>query len=503
MASRLSLRFARVARVRGVSGALVPTVHGRLPGARGRRLLTAIILSGVALGSVAPRPLAAETIQTALAKAYQNNPELNAQRAIVREVDEGVPTALSGYRPTISANASVGREYTDTKQEIPPLPPTLPAGVQFEAQGLTTPRSVGLSGTETLFNGGRTGNSVRRAESQVSAARETLRMMEQSVLLSAATVYMDVSRDTANLRVQQNNVRVLERTLQDTRNRFTAGQVTSTDVAQAEAQLAAGQATLSAAQSTLMTTRANYRRIIGVDPVNLQPATPVDRLAPSTLNASITLGIEQNPSVTAALYGVDVAQLQVKIAEGALWPTLTGQYNIQKAYEPELLTPKLFTNSVMLNLSIPIYQGGAEYSAIRLDKETLDQERLTVDQVRDQTRADIVQAWGQLQAAKAEVDAAVRENDAAARALTGVRNEALAGQRTTQDVLNAEQVLVNARQSLIVAQHDRVVASYSLLSAVGRLSAQELRLPVSVYDPQVHYQQVRDTWFGLRTPSGR
>ena len=451
----------------------------------------------------APRPLAAETIETALAKAYQNNPQLNAQRAILRQADEGVPEALSGYRPNISANATLGRQYTDTRQEIPPLPPALPGGVSFEAKGLTAPSSVGLTGTETFFNGERTANSVRKAESQVSQARETLRMMEESVLLAAATVYMDVSRDSANLQVQQNNVRVLERTLQDTRNRFNAGQVTSTDVAQAEAQLAAGQATLHAAESTLMTTRANYRRIIGVEPANLAPATPVDRFAPPTLNGSIALGIEQNPSVTAALYGVDVAQLQVKIAEGALWPTLTGQYSIQKEYEPALLTPKTFTNTVMLNLSIPIYQGGAEYSAIRLDKEAIDQQRLTVDQVRDQTRADVVQAWGQLQAAKAQVEAAERENDAAARALTGVRNEAMAGQRTTQDVLNAEQTLVNARQSLIVAQHDRVVASYSLLSAVGRLSARELGLPTPIYDPQVHYQQVRDTWIGLRTPSGR
>ncbi len=482
---------------------MAPKVRGRLRRAWGRRSAAASVLLCAALGIVAPRPLAAETIETALAKAYQNNPQLNAQRAIVRQTDEGVPQALSGYRPTISANATVGREYTDTKQADSVALPSLPAGVSFEAKGLTTPRSVGLSGTQTLLNGERTANSVRKAESQVSAARETLRMMEQSVLLSAATVYMDMSRDSANLEVQQNNVRVLERTLQDTRNRFSAGQVTSTDVAQAEAQLAAGQANLHAAESTLMTTRANYRRIIGVEPANLAPASPVDRLAPSTLNAAIALGIEENPSVTAALYGVDVAQLQVKIAEGALWPTLTGQYNIQKQYEPQLLTPKLFTNSVMLNLSVPLYQGGAEYSAIRLDKEALDQQRLSVDQVRDQTRADVVQAWGQLQAAKAQVEAAIRENDAAARALTGVRNEAMAGQRTTQDVLNAEQVLVNARQSLIVAQHDRVVASYSLLSAVGRLSARELGLPVSIYDPQVHYHQVRDSWIGMRTPSGQ
>ncbi len=481
---------------------MTPSVRGRLPKPSLRRSLAATLLLGAA-AAVMSRPAAAETIEAALARAYENNPQLNAQRAIVRETDEGVPEALSGYRPTISANASVGREYTDTKETIPPTPPLLPSGASFEAKGLTTPRSVGVNGSQTLFNGEQTSNKVREAESKVSAARETLRVMEQAVLLSAATVYMDVSRDTASLEVQQNNIRVLQRTLTDTRNRFTAGQVTSTDVAQAEAQLAAGQATLHAAESTLMTTRANYRRIIGVDPSNLAPASPVDRIAPSTLNASIAVGLAENPSIIAALYGVDVAQLQVKIAEGALYPTLTAQASVQQQVFATITTPKLFTDEAMLNLTIPLYQGGTEYSAIRLDKETVNQERLNADQVRDQTRADVVQAWGQLQAAKAEVEAAIRQNDASERALTGVRNEALAGERTTQDVLNAEQVLVNARLSLITAQHDHVVTSYSLLSAVGRLSAQALGLRVPIYDPMVHYQQVRDSWFGLRTPDGQ
>ena len=481
---------------------MAPKGPGSLSRRRHRRRFAAAIALGIALLGSAPHQAAAETIEQALARAYENNPQLNAQRAIVRQTDEGVPQALSGYRPTISANASVGRQYTDIKQTIPPLP-ALPNGVAFSARGLTTPQTVGGTLSQNLFNGEQTANKVRAAESQVSAARETLRMMEESVLLSAATVYMDMSRDSANLEVQQNNVRVLQRTLQDTRNRFAAGQVTTTDVAQSEAQLAAAEATMHAAESTLMTTRANYRRIIGDEPKDLAPASSVERLSPATLNAAIALGIAENPSVTAALYGVDVAQLQEKIAEGALWPTLTGQYNIQQQIFPQLLTPKEYTNTVTLNLSVPLYQGGAEYSAIRLDKENVDQQRLNVDQVRDQTRANVVQAWGQLQAAKAQIEAAIRQNDAAERALTGVRNEALAGQRTTQDVLNAEQVLVNARQSLIVAQHDRVVASFSLLSAVGRLSAEVLKLPVTIYDPAAHYHQVRDSWIGMRAPSGQ
>ena len=464
--------------------------------------ITALTVAAILVATL-PGTAAAETMESALARAYQGNPQLNAQRAIVRQNDEGVSQALSGYRPTLSATASVGEQYTNQTGIFPAVPPVLPNGLGYSVKGVNAQQSLGVNAGQTLFNGQRTGNQVRKAESQVSAARETLRMMEESILLSAATVYMDVSRDSANLDVQQNNVRVLQRTLKDTRNRFDAGQVTMTDIAQAEAQLAAGEATLHAAESTLMTTRANYRRIIGVEAANLAPASPIDRLAPTTLNVAVAAGIAENPSVTAALYGVDVAQLQVRIAEGALWPTVALQGSVQQQIYSNILTPNLTLGTVALNVSVPIYQGGVEYSAIRLNKENEGQQRLNVEQVRDQARANVVQAWGQLAAAKAQVEAAIRQNDAAARALEGVRNEAQVGQRTTLDVLNAEQALVNARISLIVAQHDRVVASYSLVSAVGRLSAQELHLPVNIYDPTVHYQQVRDAWFGIRTPDGR
>src|SRR5579862_3685905 len=277
------------------SGIMAPRVRADAPRRWNERALAAVASVGMMLLAAAPHQAAAETIEAALARAYENNPQLNAQRAIVRQDDEGVPQALSGYRPTITANATVGREYTNTKNIIPPTPPILPTGARFGDRGLTTPYSVGATASQTFFNGERTANNVRQAESKVSAARETLRVMEQTVLLAAATVYMDMSRDSADLEVQHNNVRVLQRTLQDTRNRFAAGQVTSTDVAQSEAQLAAAEATMHAAESTLMTTRANYRRIIGNEPANLAPAAAVDRLAPSTLNAAIAIGAAQNP----------------------------------------------------------------------------------------------------------------------------------------------------------------------------------------------------------------
>ena len=197
-----------------------------------------IVLVGAALTMglfvAPPQAVKAESIESALARAYQNNPQLNAQRAIVRQTDETVPQALSGYRPSVNATASVQRQYSNLQQTIPATPPLIQNGLSIAAQGMSTPRSVGGNVSQTLFNGNQTANKVRASESQVSAARETLRVMEQSVLLAAATVYMDMSRDTANLEVQQNNVKVLDRTLTDTRNRFNAGAVTDTDVAQAE-----------------------------------------------------------------------------------------------------------------------------------------------------------------------------------------------------------------------------------------------------------------------------
>src|ERR1700738_4537742 len=447
-------------------------------------------------------PAAAETIETALARAYQNNPQLNAQRATVRQTDEGVPQALSGYRPTISANASAGKQYIDAQASIPGL---LPGGssTPISVKETFNTWSVGVNASQNLFNA-QTPNRTRAAESQVFAARETLRVIEQSVLLSAASVYMDVLRDTANLELQRDNIRVLQRTLKVTQDRYDAGAVTPTDVDQAQAQLASGETSLHSAESTLMTTKANYRRIIGIEPHDLSPGMPVDRFSPRTFEAAVAQSLSQNPSVTAAMYDVDVAQLQVRIAEAGLYPTLALQGSAQlQQFNSNDASLRLFNSTVQAKLTVPIYQGGSEYSAIRQNKETAGQQRLSLDQVRDQVRANVTQYWDQLDATKAQTEAADRQVTYSESALTGVRNEAQAGQRTTLDVLNALQALLNARVNLISAQHDRVVASYNVLSAVGRLSPAVLGLPARIFDPGGHFLQVRDNWFGLRTPDGR
>ena len=328
-------------------------------------------------------------------------------------------------------------------------------------------------------------------------------MLEQTVLLSAATIYMDYLRDAAIVEVQKSNVRVLEQTLKQTRDRFNVGEVTRTDVAQSEAQLAAGRTQLLTAEATLTTTRANFRRIIGNEPKRSRRARRSIAFCRERCPARSISSLIENPNVTAAMFGIDVNYLQVKVNEGALLPTVTLQASVQQSYEQTLTIFRPFGASAIAQLSVPVYQGGAEYALIRQSKENLAQQRLDLEQVRDQTRANIVTAWGQLVAGKAQVASAQAQVTASEIALNGVREEAKAGQRTTLDVLNAQQALVNARVALVTAQHDRVVASYAVLNAVGRLSPQVLNLATTVYDPSVHYHQVRDSWFGVRTPDGR
>src|SRR5580700_9655331 len=399
-------------------------------------ILAVVSLCFVAAGfSIGCGDAHADTLEWALVQAYQNNPLLNAQRASLRATDENVPQALSGYRPKLSLTATGGYNYQNATSIVPLAGALLNS--QFGQNFYS--RTVGANGTYTLFNGFQTANRTRQAESQVDAARETLRVTEQQVLLDAATAYMNLLRDGAILELNQSNVQVLTEQLKQTRDRFNVGEVTRTDVAQAESRLAAGRSALLGAQSNFVTSQANYRRVIGVNPGKLAAGTPVDRLSPNTLPRAITQGQTLSPSVLAAMYGVDVAQLGVKISEGALYPNLSvtaaGSYGVDPAFEQTRATQA----SVVGQLTVPIYQGGGEYSTIRQSKETLGQQRLSLDINRDQARATVVQSWGQLDAAKAQIESTTAQVNAAEIALNGVREEARVGQRTTLDVLNAQQ----------------------------------------------------------------
>jgi outer membrane protein len=455
----------------------------------------AVCAAAIAAALVAVRPAVAETLESALAQAYRNNPSLNAQRAALRAIDEGVPQALAGYRPRITGTMDSGYQHFEAT--------TLSAGILLKTNTNINPRGGNVGLVQTVFNGQRTGNLTRQAEAAVLSGRETLRNTAQTVLLDAATAYMNVLRDTAILDLQRRNVQVLQEQLKQTRDRFNVGEVTRTDVAQSESRVAASQSQVLAAEANLKASQATYRRVVGVEPTNLRAGMPVDRLSPSTLDASIDLGRSQHPLVTSAQYTVDTAQYAVKAAEGSLYPTVTLESAVQKRWD---LAPGSFdqlTGTVLGRVQVPIYQGGTEYSVIRQSKETLGQRRIELDVQRDLIRQNVVQAWSQLQATKAQIIAAQAQVTATEVALNGVREEARVGQRTTLDVLNAQQELVNARVSLVTAQRDRVVASYTLLAAVGRLGPEPLGLKTEVYDARVHYHQVRDKWIGVRTPDGR
>jgi outer membrane protein len=469
---------------------------------RQRTLKLSLFCAGMAV-PMAMAVAQADTLESALGDAYRNNPALNAQRANVRSIDEGVPQALAGYRPRVAVTAQGGQQSISSTSRVPS---TAGAPASYLTQsGYNTPFSTGLTITQTLFNGFQTANRTREAESQVLAARANLAVNEQTVLLNAATAYMNLLRDAAIVELQRSNVQVLQEQLRQTRDRFNVGEVTRTDVAQAESSLAGGRSQLLTAEANYTASVATYRQVIGHEPGRLAPAAPVDRFSPRTLEQAVAIGIQANPAVATAQFNVDAAELNVKVQEGALLPNLAVQGSVQKSYLAvgSLSTIESLNASVLGTLTVPIYQGGGEYSLIRQGKETLGQRRLDLATSRDQVRQNVVQSWGLLDAAKANIEATQAQVQAAEIALNGIREEARVGQRTTFDVLTAQQTLVNARVAVVTAQHDRIVASYTLLANVGRLSPVVLGLPVQTYEPQVHYMQVRDAWAGTRNPDGR
>ena len=473
------------------------------------RAAARIGFSGCALVSMALMVFSAgaaraESLASALARAYAGNPDLNQSRAAVRARDEEAPKALSGMRPKASIQASAGPQHANLR--FPAGRNEITGKRQYLLEEYTGyPRGAALNVQQNIFDGGRTSNSVKQAESNVYAARATMRLTEQAILQNGATAYMNVLRDTAVMNLRTNNISVLEQQLKQTRDRFQVGEVTRTDVAQAEASVAQAKSELYAAQAQLKNSVANYRQIIGVEPNHLEPARSVESLLPKKLNDAIDLAVVEHPGVVSALHQVDAAELAVKVAESALSPTLSVNAQVSNQYDSFLGIPgtRQFTAAASGQLNVPLYQGGAEYASIRQAKEQLGQARLNADLQRDSVRASVVSSYGLLETAKASIISGQAAVKAAETALAGVREEAKVGQRTTLDVLNAQQALLNARVSLVISQRDRVVASYAALGSLGRLSARELDLNVALYDPGVHYEQVKTKWFGTETPDGR
>ena len=404
-----------------------------------------------------PAELSAETLKGALARAYAANPSLNAQRAGLSATGENVPRAKSGYRPKVNATADLGAQHGSGTPNVTP-------------HGSLAPRGVGLEASQSLFDGYRTANAVRQARSQVLGAREALRNAEQNTLLNAVTAYVDVQRDTAILRANRDGVDILDKQLRRTRELFGFGEVTHTDVAQAEARLANARSQASLAEARLRASSARYRQVIGVEPDRLAPAGALDALVPPSLDEALRIALERHPAIHAALHGVDAARLQVKITQGEFLPTVSLTGGLAQRYDVDQQGDRHFDASVIGRITIPLYDGDEVGARARQAKETAGQRRLEADTIRDQVRAAVITSWGQLQAAKAQIAAAQMQVRAAETAFKGVGEEARIGQRTTIDVLNAQQDLLNAQVNLIVARHDRIVGSYAVAQAVGRLT---------------------------------
>jgi outer membrane protein len=444
----------------------------------------------VGFGCVAAR---AETVPEALVKAYQSNPQINAERARQRATDENVPQALAGYRPQIMASLSGG--LLAVRNLLP----------DNTIQSATLkPWTIGVTVTQTLFNGFKTANSVRVAELQVQSGREALRNVGQGVLLDAVTAYTNVLANQSLVDAQRANVTFLRETLSITQRRLNAGDVTPTDTSQAEARLSRGLSDLNAAEVNLAISQATYTQVIGNAPSRLSPAQPVDGLLPHSRDEATTLAFQGHPAVLAAGFDVDVASTTIHVAESSLYPTVTLQGSASHTSESDqsLTTFRTDQASILGQVSAPLYDGGTAASQTRQAKELAAQSRLVLDQVRNQSRTAATGAWVAHEGAKVAVSAAEAEVRAAGVALQGVQKEAAGGQRTTVDVLNSQQDLISAKARLIGAQRDRVIASYTLLSAIGRLDVKTLGLNTPDYLPEVHYHQVRDAWHGLRTPSG-
>jgi len=446
----------------------------------------------------------AETLAEALARAYQGNPQLNAERARQRATDENVPQALAGYRPQLLLSLSAG--LIGVRNLLPGgINPDGSTAPPFYQSANLKPWSAGVTLNQTLFNGFKTGNQVRQAEAQVLSGREVLRGVEQNVLLDAVTAYMGVLANQGLVEAQRSNVQSLRELLSTTQRRYDAGDVTPTDVAQAQARLNRGIADLNAAEVNLAVSIATYEQVMGAKPGKLLPAEPVDRLLPGTLEQALALARAENPAITGATFDLDAAQRAVSVAESALYPTVAVQGSVSRSFQTDttLGTNRTDQASVIGNVNQPLYDGGIAASQVRQSKELLGQARILLDQARTQTALAVAAAWVTNEGSRVALTAAQSEVKAAELALDGIKKEAQAGQRTTLDVLNTQQDLVAARSRLILAQRDRVVASYTLLSAIGRLDHAKLSLSTPDYDPQVHYNQVRDAWTGLRTPSGQ
>ena len=433
----------------------------------------------------------AESLEEALAAAYESNPQLMAQRAALRAVDEGLSRSKAGFLPSLEGSYTHTRSDQTSQED----------GAAAKNSNSQSDR-MNVTASQNLFRGFQDRNSVKQARSTVMAGRAQLQSVEQQILLEAVTAYMNVVRDEAVVELNKNNVQVLERQLQASQDRFRVGEVTRTDVAQSEARLEGSKSQLLSAEAGLAASRAQYRRVVGRSPATLE--TPkVKPSLPDNLDGAIEAAMELSPGVAAARYNEESARRGVDVATGALSPSVNLQASWQRSdvntgFGSTQLNPgDTVTKQALVQVTVPFYAGGARHSDVRRAKQLRSQRMMDIRQAERVAQENVFVAWDQYRAAVGQITSTEAQVRASSIALEGVRQEAYVGSRTTLDVLNAEQELLNARVARVRAQRDEFVAAYSLVSATGRLTAEDLNLGVTRYDPSAYSDKVDDKFFGL------
>ncbi len=427
---------------------------------------------------------AAETLVEAMAAAYRNNPTLLGQRAALRATDEQVPQALSGWRPTVTVTGEAGKADVETETAF------------FSSEETRTPQTYTFTFSQPLFRGGRTVAEVQQAENLVLADRARLAEVEQDVLLDVTTAYMNVLRDQAVLDLAIRNEQRLRRQLEAAHDRFEVGEVTRTDVAQAQSRVSTAVADRIRAEGDLANARAAYLNVVGNLPGALSTPPALAGL-PESEPESRQIAVEEHPTIQRAIYTERAASNDVAVVFGELLPTIDLDGELSRAEDTASRGSVTERAQITARLSVPLYQAGAVTARLRAAKETAGQRRLEIEQNRRAVLENVSRAWESLQTARAQIAAFGDAVRAAEIALDGVTQEAAVGARTTLDVLDAEQELFDAKVDLVRAERDEVVSSFALEAAIGRLTAARLRLPVKIYDERQHYEAVRNKLWGV------
>jgi outer membrane protein len=439
----------------------------------------------VALSIFGATPSQGETLMDAFVAAYNGNPVLEAERANLRATDENVSQANAGWRPTLQASGSIGRNEGDNF---------------FSGdKEVQKPKQGAVSLTQPVFSSFRTLNQRREADAQVMAGRSRLASVEQNVLLGVVGAYMDVLRDGAVLNLRRNNVQVLTRQLEAAADRFEVGEITRTDVSQSEARLSQAVSRRIASEASLSGSRAAYRRLVGDMPGSLEQPGLLPPL-PETEEDAINIALAENPDLAGAKFTEKAAKHSVGTAKGAFGPTISfvAEHSESKnSFVNDGITRG--SDTLTLQASIPLYQGGAASSKVRQAKYRQTVRRIEVTQMEREVLEEVRNSWEDMRATRAIIVASKAAVDANTIALEGVRQESEVGSRTVLDVLDAEQELLDTQVELVRAERNSFVAGFRLLASMGRVNPSYLELPGGQYDPEIAYRKAKNSWFGWGT----